>query len=85
MPSPHTAERVESIVEEVMGEWELSREKVHAILTDNGSNMVAAFREWVDKEFDSEVVENVEATALANAYSSPLYQDETQSEEGEEQ
>ena len=64
----------------------LKREKVPAILTDNGSNMVAAFREWVDIESDSEeVVENVEEAALASDSSSPSYQDETQSEEGEEQ
>ena len=86
LPSPHTAERVEEIVEEVMGEWELSRDKVSAILTDNGSNMVAAFREWVDMEADPEDVgEDTEETAVASTSSSPLHEEETMSEDGEEQ
>lgn len=69
-----------------MSEWDLSRDKVNAILTDNGSNMVAAFREWVDLEPDSEDVgEDIEEATLASVPSSPLHEDETLSEEGEEQ
>ncbi len=44
LPSPHTGDNVEAVVEEVLGEWSIPREKVSAILTDNGSNMV---KEWL--------------------------------------
>ena len=43
MASSHTAERVLEVIEEVLAEWEIPYSKVSAILTDNGSNMVAAF------------------------------------------
>ena len=41
--SPHTADNIASCVDECLTEWGISEEKVHRILTDNGSNMVAAF------------------------------------------
>ncbi len=47
LPSPHTGDNVEAVVEDVLGEWSIPREKVSAILTDNGSNTVKAFREWL--------------------------------------
>ena len=43
MPSPHTAENIRAVIQEVLGEWEVPLGKVSAILTDNGSNMVASF------------------------------------------
>ena len=43
-------------MQEVMSEWELSREKIRGILTDNGSNMIAAFRDWVGVETNCEDV-----------------------------
>ena len=46
--SPHTAEYVEAAVVEVLREWEIPKEKISAILTDNGRNMIKAFREWLD-------------------------------------
>ena len=46
LPSPHMAEREEKIVDEVLTEWEIPRTKISAILTDNVSNMIAAFRDW---------------------------------------
>ena len=48
MASPHTAERVFEVIE-VLAEWEISYSKVPTILTDNGSNMVAAFRAHFQK------------------------------------
>ena len=49
LPSPHTAERVEEIVDSVLTEWQIPRTKISAMLTDNGSNMIAAFRDWLDR------------------------------------
>ena len=43
MESAHTGPYIRKIVDEVLGEWEIHPTKVLASLTDNGSNMVAAF------------------------------------------
>lgn len=47
LPSPHTAKAIEEAVLSVLQEWEIIEPRVSAILTDNGSNMIAAFKEWV--------------------------------------
>uniref|UniRef100_A0A1X7SXK3 HAT C-terminal dimerisation domain-containing protein n=1 Tax=Amphimedon queenslandica TaxID=400682 RepID=A0A1X7SXK3_AMPQE len=47
---PHTAERVLQITRDVLRDWEIDVIRVSRIVTDNGSNMVAAFRE------DSQVI-----------------------------
>ena len=49
MPSPHTAEHMRQLVDEVLDEWKLSYNKVSAIITDSGSNMVVAFHRQVEK------------------------------------
>ena len=49
LPSPHTAERVEEIVDSVLTEWQIPRTKISAMLTDNGSNMIAAFRDRLEQ------------------------------------
>ena len=54
MPSPHTAVHVREKVEEVLRDWEFSADKVSLIITDSGSNMVAAFRNLVEKRTDAE-------------------------------
>ena len=43
IPSPHTGEHIREIIDEVLAEWELPTNKIAAILTDNGSNMLKAF------------------------------------------
>ena len=43
MPSPHTGEKICEVVDEVLEEWNISPSRVLATLTDNGSNMLAAF------------------------------------------
>ena len=40
---PHTAERVRSLLDVIMKEWDIDQ-KLYVIITDNGSNMVKAFR-----------------------------------------
>ena len=49
LPSPHTAERIEELVCEIIKEWEIPENKISAIITDNGSNMIKAFRDWLQK------------------------------------
>ena len=57
----HTAEVVKETVEEVMKEWQIPTNKVNAIVTDNGSNMVAAFRSHFEEHGeDEEEIEEVE-------------------------
>lgn len=51
LPSSHTADNIHTIVEEILSEWEIPATKISAILTDNGSNIVAAFCErFVEEE-----------------------------------
>ena len=45
LPSPHTAEFIEEALTSVLSEWNIPQQKVSAILTDNGSNMVTVFKE----------------------------------------
>ena len=45
MPLPHTAANVRKLIEEVLEEWNIPLSKVFIIVTDNGSNMVAAFKQ----------------------------------------
>ena len=47
MPSPHTADRVSELAKTMLQDWEIPEENVGSVLTDNGSNMVAAFKEQV--------------------------------------
>ena len=44
-PHPHTAENIKQIVKEVLQDWSIPLPKVKAVLTDNASNMVKAFRQ----------------------------------------
>lgn len=45
MLSPHTAQHIREMVEEVLDELELPLDKIPAILTDSESNIVAAFHQ----------------------------------------
>ena len=44
MPSPHTGESIRALVQVILSEWEIPLTKVSAVLTDNGSNIIASFR-----------------------------------------
>ena len=44
---PHTAKNVDAVVVEVLGEWEIPKEEISAVLTNNGSYMVKALMEWL--------------------------------------
>ena len=56
MPSPHTGDNIRDLVDQVLDEWQIPLSKVSATLTDNGSNMLAAFRTLLseDDRVDSE-------------------------------
>lgn len=41
---PHTAENILTVFSDVMAEWNIDESKVFRIITDNGSNVVKAFR-----------------------------------------
>ena len=58
MPSPHTGENIRDLVDKVLDEWEIPQSKVSATLTDNGSNMLAAFRPCESECDDGEDVDN---------------------------
>ena len=66
LPLPHTADKVEQMLCEVLKEWGISQQSVSAILTDNGSNMIAAFREWVDDTTLASGTETGDASADEN-------------------
>ena len=76
--SPHTADRIEEVVRQVLEEWDIPQEKVRAILTDNGSNITAAFRDWLHKtkevEGESEEEEEEESPSAETAAASPTGQ-----------
>ena len=45
MPGPHTADNILSIVNHVLADWNIPLDKVGNTITDNGSNMIKAFKE----------------------------------------
>jgi len=47
LPSPHTADRILETFDTVMSQWSIPKCKIFRVLTDNGSNMVAAFKNCV--------------------------------------
>ena len=56
----HTARTIRQSVVEILAEWDIDPTKILAILTDNGSNMIAAFKAKLEEEEeDTEDVEEV--------------------------
>ena len=60
LPSPHTAERISNTVDNILREWNLPRHHIFRILTDNSSNMVAAFKNRLLDHSENTNEENVE-------------------------
>ena len=54
MPQCHTEDDIRELDRSVFDEWEIPPSKVSATLTDNGNNMVAAFRPQVVEDDDVE-------------------------------
>jgi hypothetical protein len=53
----HTADNISENVLETLSEWNIADEKVRCIITDNGSNIVKAFREWQEVVEEGEMVQ----------------------------
>ncbi|KAM4597213.1 uncharacterized protein V3H82_022897 [Fundulus diaphanus] len=51
---PHTAQSIKACVDKCMQEWAIPKEKILTVITDNGSNMVAAFKNTTTEETSSE-------------------------------
>ena len=63
-PHPHTADRVLEATKDVLQSWGIDESKISKVLTDNGSNMVAAFRNTIyNLDSDLEVVEAIPGTS----------------------
>ena len=62
MPSPHTGENILRIIESVTSDYEISELQLNKVLTDNGSNMVKAYKNISMKKYlsDGDVSENEE-------------------------
>ena len=54
MPSPHIADHIRDLVDAILEEWDIPTSTVTVVVTDNGSNMVAAFRTYVASLDDSQ-------------------------------
>ena len=52
--SSHTAANIRDLLDEVLCEWGFDYNKISATITDNCSNMVAAFKEHLVEECDAE-------------------------------
>lgn len=50
VPHPHTGEVIASVVSDTLNIWKINASKVMLVLTDNGSNMVKAFKQTFVQE-----------------------------------
>ena len=74
LESSHTGRYIRDVIDHVLTEWDIEPSKIIASLTDNGSNMVAAFRKKVeanvcgqegeDEEEEEEVTEEDSEAAV---------------------
>ena len=58
----HTAANIRKLVDEILEEWDIAPDKVSAVITDNGSNMVAAFKATLDKTEEEDDAEEEDST-----------------------
>ena len=45
MPHPHSGENIRNLVMKCLEEWDISPQAINVVVTDNGSNVVKAFRD----------------------------------------
>ena len=55
LPSPHTADRILEAFDTIICQWDIPHSKLFRVLTDNGSNMVAAFKDQITSEVGIEI------------------------------
>ena len=65
-PSPHTAARVLEVFESVIEDWKLPVFKIFPVLTDNGSNMLAAFTGDNEREDDTMNISDIEEDKISD-------------------
>uniref|UniRef100_A0A915DYR1 Uncharacterized protein n=1 Tax=Ditylenchus dipsaci TaxID=166011 RepID=A0A915DYR1_9BILA len=58
MDKDHTAENILTATEELLGKFDLSLDRIFKIVTDNGSNVVAAFKDIQIIDFNTEYVDD---------------------------
>jgi hypothetical protein len=77
-PSPHTGDSIEEMVRTIISEWNISERKIRALITDNGSNMVSAFKNWLFEGTDDLGSENEDKDTVLQ---SPMFSCEESSDE----
>jgi hypothetical protein len=78
LPTPHTGDAIGKLVKETFQEWEL---KVPIIVTDNGNNMVKAFK-VVRSNHMEEIIESVVNESNKESEDDSLYSDDDQNRRG---
>lgn len=53
LPHPHTAECIKTRVDQCTEDWGIPQHKILTVITDNGSNMIAAFKDNEPDELTS--------------------------------
>ena len=56
LPSPHTADRILEAFDAIVCQWNIPQSKLFRVLTDNGSNMVVAFKDRITSKVNIESV-----------------------------
>ncbi|XP_017293396.1 uncharacterized protein LOC108248867 [Kryptolebias marmoratus] len=67
---PHTAQSIKACVDKCMQEWGIPNQKIITVITDNGSNMVAAFKQTTP-EREETTSEDSEDSPMMDSDSEP--------------
>ena len=78
LPSPHTGDSIEEMACTIISEWNISERKISTIVTDNGSNMVVASKNWLFEGTDDLGSENEDKDTVLQ---SPMLSCEESSDE----
>ncbi|GAV06402.1 hypothetical protein RvY_16405-2 [Ramazzottius varieornatus] len=82
-PSPHSAARLFKLTMEILAGWEIPSYKISAVLTDNGSNMVADFKALVQSNSPVNSDESDEEEAQLSVLSAEMEDANTQQQVNE--
>ena len=75
MPQQHTGNNIHEVVKSILDKWETPPSKISATLTDNSSNMLAAFRPQVTEGDDDSEGEGDDMESSEDADLSSLVQE----------